>query len=739
MGDRAWHVGICGTFDVANYGDVLFPLIADAELKERLGNVTLHRFSYNSRTPPEWPYEVTSVTALPQVIDRLDGLLLGGGHIVRFDKQIAPGYAPPSPKIHHPTGYWLTPALLALQHDVPLMWNAPGTDCHEVPQWARPLMDLVLTESRYVSVRDELSRAALARLTSAPVSVVPDTAFGISRFIDRQDAPSAEFERLREFGGLDGPYVVIQAARGVDGFVRFVANHPQAFQNLRFLALPVGPALGDESEIVARDLPGAVRLSEWPGPLLIAELIARSEGIVGHSYHLFITALAAGVPVFTQQDLSTGKFSALKRFDIFTLPPEGAFDADWVLARLGRRTPSALARATNEPLGRHWDRIAAALRAARVPTAPALNRFWQSLPTLLEDAAARADEAIAALEARRVETEAERVHAEAARMQAEAGRSHNAEIQAQLDEALGRLALARDEAAQRQARLDESDRLLAAVRGHAAARDRQVQEITASTSWRLTAPVRFLRGHLRRNGRPHILRLDRIRRHRLEREPYQWAAVEDLFDGRDAARLADTYPYDHFKLVAGYGGEKDYEYEARSLIGMGASVVTHDPDLSEAWRALARDLLSPDYRAAMTALTGCDLMEVPMEANVFHYGPGNCLGPHRDLPEKIVTHVLYFNRSWNRADGGCLSILRSADPADQAAEIAPIVGHSAVIVRSDRSWHAVSRVVNGTTLSRRSVTVTFYRPGAISTMWPSGDTTPLHRYQMDHGVRESTV
>src|SRR5207247_9680493 len=59
-------------------------------------------------------------------------------------------------------------------------------------------------------------------------------------------------------------------------------------------------------------------------------------------------------------------------------------------------------------------------------------------------------------------------------------------FRSQLDEALGRLALARDEAAQRQARLDESDRLLAAVRGHAAARDRQVQEITASTDRKST-------------------------------------------------------------------------------------------------------------------------------------------------------------------------------------------------------------------------------------------------------------
>ena len=100
-----------------------------------------------------------------------------------------------------------------------------------------------------------------------------------------------------------------------------------------------------------------------------------------------------------------------------------------------------------------------------------------------------------------------------------------------------------------------------------------------------------------------------------------------------------------------------------------------------------------------------------------------------DLPEKLVTHVLYFNRSWKRAHGGCLSILRSDDPTDLAAEILPIVGNSSVIVRSEDSWHAVSRVVNESASSRRSVTVTFYRPGSVSSMWPPDDTTPLHRYQ----------
>jgi hypothetical protein len=52
MGDRHWQIGVCGTFDVANYGDLLFPVIAESELTERLGPLTLHRFSYGAKTPP---------------------------------------------------------------------------------------------------------------------------------------------------------------------------------------------------------------------------------------------------------------------------------------------------------------------------------------------------------------------------------------------------------------------------------------------------------------------------------------------------------------------------------------------------------------------------------------------------------------------------------------------------------------------------------------------------------------
>jgi Rps23 Pro-64 3,4-dihydroxylase Tpa1-like proline 4-hydroxylase len=673
MKARELQIGVAGTFDVGNYGDLLFPLIAEAELAARLGAVRLHRFSYHSKTPPEWPYQVTSVAELPQMASSLDGMLIGGGFLIRFDKDVAPGYGPPTPAIHHPTGYWLTPALVALQQGIPLIWNAPGMHCNEIPVWAEPLMELALTLSRYIAVRDQPSREALARFTDVSrIAVVPDTAFAISRLFD--GSPSSELNRLREAAGLTGPYIVIQAALGLKSFARFVKNYAHRFRGFQFLALPIGPVLGDHPAILEEDFPEIVRLPTWPHPLLLAELIGNAEAVVGHSYHLAITALTSGVPVFTPQDLSVGKYSALLDFEaLYQLDADREPDPDWFLSRVGRAAPAAAVEARLAPLHDHWDRVAAALDDGPRATQPALGRFWQSLPGLLEE---------------------------------------------------------REEARDRQRqRIAESSRLLIVARHEITARDQQVAALYNSTSWKLTSPLRFFGRTLRGNGaRRNMINLNQISQHKLETEPYRWARIDGLFSPTDAKALATTYPHDHFKRLSAHGGEKDYEYEARSLIRMGAATPSFPNEMSAAWRSFAEDLLSPAYRNAMSFLTGCDLSDSPLEVNVFHYGPGASLGAHPDLADKIITHVFYFNESWNPKEGGCLSILRSSDARDIVAEVPPLVGTSAVIVRSDNSWHAVAPVVNGSQVSRRSVTVTFYRPGSVSSMWPPDDATPLHRY-----------
>ncbi|HSS18908.1 MAG TPA: 2OG-Fe(II) oxygenase family protein [Pyrinomonadaceae bacterium] len=232
-----------------------------------------------------------------------------------------------------------------------------------------------------------------------------------------------------------------------------------------------------------------------------------------------------------------------------------------------------------------------------------------------------------------------------------------------------------------------------------------------------------------------MINFDRLRQQQLETEPYRWAAINELFSPEAAARLAATFPRDHFKRHSHYGGDKDSEYTARALIGMGERSISREDRLSGAWRELANDFLSPAYRIAMSKLTGIDLSLSPLEVNVFHYPPGGLLGAHADLRDKIVTHVLYFNWSWNEADGGCLLILRSGDPQDIFTTVSPVIGNSAVLVRSDKSWHAVSPVIKSCQLSRRSLTATFYHPESVSTLWPPDDHTPLHSYPRNRWQR----
>src|SRR5450432_2316905 len=102
------------------------------------------------------------------------------------------------------------------------------------------------------------------------------------------------------------------------------------------------------------------------------------------------------------------------------------------------------------------------------------------------------------------------------------------------------------------------------------------------------------------NSATKVIDLNRISRSHLVAEPYQWAAVSELFAAADAAALAATFPRDHFKRVADHAGEKKHEYQVRSLIRMSAQSISSENHLSSVWQALAHDFLSPAYRSAMS-------------------------------------------------------------------------------------------------------------------------------------------
>ncbi len=675
------EIGIVGTFDVQNFGDLLFPLIAERELERRLGPIKLHRFSYHAKRPPDWPFVVSAVTDLPGKLPDLSGLLVGGGHIIRFDKNIAPGYLPSDKAVHHPTGYWLMPALNALHRGCPVVWNCPSAS-QEIPAWSEPLMRAAFQHSDYVAARDEPTRQTLLRFAS-DVAVVPDTCFGISALVDT-NRPSPAYLELKGAIGLTKPYILVQPVHKTVGFGEFIRRNREQFSGYQFVSVPIGPCHGDSDIVIAEAFDDLITLASWPAPLLLAEFIAGASAVVGDSLHLAITALSFDLPVFRPGSDLDGKYVFLNAYEnVNRCKDDWDIDPAWFERKLTERTTCPTREDSLIALNHHWDTVARlfSLQEKTGGSETSLASLVQRLPGLLEHRAELTERAeLAELE-------------------------HGAEL------------------ADRQRQIDQLNAVVQA-------RDDEICALRESTSWKITSGLRAIKTIANRRVRsPAIVKFDELSRAKLNKSPFDWAFVNNLFSQSDAQSLAATYPCDSYKTVKGFDGEKGYEYEARPLIHMGSNSIEFSNELSPAWRRLAIDLLSPNYREAVSTLTKIDLTRVPMEAYVCHFGDGAWLGPHVDLKDKIMTHVFYFNEHWDSKNGGCLNILRSSNISDTVAEITPVVGNSSVLVRSGNSWHSVSPVVNGSHTSRRSMNVIFYHPGAKSTMWPPNDKTPLHRFE----------
>ena len=346
-----------GTFDVENFGDLLFPLLAREELGDRLGRPELALYSYHERDDGSWPYDVRSLVRLPDEIEALELLIVGGGHLVRFDKEVAPGYDPPSPRIHHPTGYWLAPTLLAACYGVPVAWNAMSTSLG-TPDWAQGLLRQALEETAYLSVRDQPSLEELVRIgPNASVELVPDTAFGVAHLLP--DNPSTAFREFCASTALATPYVIVQPSPHLAGDAHRIDDVLRLAQARGYavLELPISPCLGDE--------PGLLGLTthtrqppSWPEPLLLSEVVANAEAVIARSLHLSIVALACGVPVHRQASAPDPKYRALHGFRGVVWWEDGEELSDIVQRGVGRRPAGPEIDEQVARLKTHWDAIA---------------------------------------------------------------------------------------------------------------------------------------------------------------------------------------------------------------------------------------------------------------------------------------------------------------------------------------------------------------------------------------------
>lgn len=205
-----------------------------------------------------------------------------------------------------------------------------------------------------------------------------------------------------------------------------------------------------------------------------------------------------------------------------------------------------------------------------------------------------------------------------------------------------------------------------------------------------------------------MLNIDAVLNAKMFDFPFKWGVADGLLPlDQCGMQMCDDFPIDSFRYRRYLNGR----YMRRLLVPLGDSAAFRAEELSGSFNELAADLTGAPYRDALSRATGIDLQNSPMEAAIWRADASTKYALHDDDPNKLLTHVIYFNHDWKKRDGGALQILASQVEDDVVVEVVPRLGMSVLICRSENSWHNITQISDTAQDTRNTITVHFYRPG----------------------------
>lgn len=214
--------------------------------------------------------------------------------------------------------------------------------------------------------------------------------------------------------------------------------------------------------------------------------------------------------------------------------------------------------------------------------------------------------------------------------------------------------------------------------------------------------------------------------------PYPWFNFHQLLTAEGFQKLYQDFPsLESFEKHVGiernyaqrphnryYLAYQESVYNSSSEAGKGT--ITHQ-DLPETWQAFIEELeTSESYKNFITSLFGTSEFEIRY---AWHMGfNGSEVSPHLDGPEKIGTHIFYFNNTqdWNPDWGGSILVLKdkktdsmNPDFSDfSTATSAKILdNHSFLFKNEPQAWHGVKALTCPEGKYRRLFNVVFEHKG----------------------------
>lgn len=297
-----YNIALCGTFNVENYGDLMFPEIFKRALEKR--GLQFELFLFSPEKSGKKALDESTVVYSSNEMDKIhaknpfDAIVIGGGALIHYNK-IAVKF-PGEKKV---TEYdiaesWYYPIEFAVRNNLNLLFNLP-----QVPfPFSKPFKALTRAAfdcCDYISLRDNISKQYLldAYDNNPPkIDVYPDSVCCISDLIKTK-----ELEEIRKSVlSFDDKYAVIQfnpqKPKSDDQYLIKIIDRLKT-QGLKVVLLPIGYTHNDDFVLECFNTEYELDCELIHKKLSIMETAAVLSGCniyIGSSFHGAITAIAYG-------------------------------------------------------------------------------------------------------------------------------------------------------------------------------------------------------------------------------------------------------------------------------------------------------------------------------------------------------------------------------------------------------------------------------------------------------------
>lgn len=300
--NNQYRIAQVGTFDLENFGDLLFPKILSHELEKRLGNVEIELFSSIGGSMPFNGHPVYAIDELESrhLFKPFHAIIIGGGDIIRLDANVAKNELYPAKNSTY--NLWVLPILVSQRFGIPVLMNAPGVP-FSFNSEESDLVRVFISCVDYCCVRDETSQTFLKKAgVQETVNVIPDSAWAVEDTYT-PDHLDKEFISLSKRLAFPEKYVLLQLGsleNDIDpDTYKNAINHLEELFHCPVVLMPIGYMHNDStvfSEIKSHMMPECRYIDDKLSPVSMLAVIKHSSCFVGTSLHGNLTAQMFGVP-----------------------------------------------------------------------------------------------------------------------------------------------------------------------------------------------------------------------------------------------------------------------------------------------------------------------------------------------------------------------------------------------------------------------------------------------------------